>query len=86
MFVKLLFGILFALAVISLFVGLFFLLNKDNSNNDKRTLYALIARISFSVIAVAIIITALLTGNLDMNRNPVEVDHLVEQHKQNQNK
>ena len=82
MVVKLLFGILFALAVISLLVGLFFLLKKQDSDEDKRILYALIARIGFSITSVAIITIALMTGKLDMKRNPAELDALAGQNKQ----
>lgn len=84
MFFKFFFGILFFLAIVSLFIGLYFLLTKDNNNKDKRIMYALVIRISLCAIAVAVLVIALLTGKLDMNRNPVTVDYLSNQTQEDQ--
>lgn len=82
MIVKMLVIILFVFAVFSLFAGLFFLLKDDPNASNKRTMFALIARVGFCATALAILVIALLTGKLNMNPSPEQVDQIVDEARQ----
>lgn len=82
MLIKVLLVILFVLAIASLFIGLFFMLKKDNISQDKRTFYLLAARIGFCTLALVILLVAFFSGNMDMNQPPEQLDKIAEQNKQ----
>lgn len=82
MTIKILVIILFAFAVISLFAGLFFLLKDDSTSDNQRTMFALITRVGFCVIALIILIVSMLTGKLNMNPSPEQIDKIAEQRQQ----
>ncbi len=82
MLIKVLLVILFVLAIASLFIGLFFMLKKDNISQDKRTFYLLAARIGFCTLALVILLVAFFSGNMDMNQSPEQLDKIAEQNKQ----
>ena len=81
MLIKVLLLILLALAVASLFIGLFFMLKKDNINEDKRTFYLLAARIGFCTLALLILLVAFFSGSMNMNQSPEQLDKIVEEAK-----
>lgn len=82
MLIKVLLLILLTLAVASLFVGLFFMLKKDNISQDKRTFYLLAARIGFCSLALVILLVAFLSGNMGINPSPEQIDKIAEENKQ----
>ncbi|EDY85314.1 conserved hypothetical protein [gamma proteobacterium HTCC5015] len=84
MLIKTLVVILFLFAVISLFVGLFFLLKDDANASNKRTMFALMTRVGFCAIALAILAISVLTGKLNMNPSPEKIDQIAEEARQSQ--
>jgi uncharacterized membrane protein YjfL (UPF0719 family) len=82
MLIKILLLILLLLAIASLFIGLFFVLRKDNIDQDKRTLYSLVARISFCTLALVILLVAFFNGNMNMNQSPEQLDKIAAENKQ----
>jgi|GEM_PF-4626448 len=81
MLIKALLIILLVLAIASLFIGLFFMLKKDNVSEDRRTFYLLAARIGFCSLALLILLVAFFSGNMNMNQSPEQLDKIVEQNK-----
>lgn len=75
---------LFVLAVISLFAGLFFLIKDDANADNKRTMFALVTRVGFCMIAFVILLIAFFNDNIRMKKPPAELERMAEERKASQ--